>query len=68
MIALALAAVLSTSIPAQRWLTFDFPAVRVGVAEYDDGPTGATVFYFPKPMKAAVDVRGRASTSLPGSR
>jgi 6-aminohexanoate-oligomer endohydrolase len=41
-------------------LTFDFPAVRVGVAEYDDGPTGATVLLFGKPVAAAVDVRGGA--------
>ena len=26
---------------------FDFPGLRIGVAEYDDGPTGCTVFYFP---------------------
>ena len=28
-------------------LEFDFPGLRIGVAEYDDGPTGCTVFYFP---------------------
>ncbi|MDQ3556855.1 MAG: P1 family peptidase, partial [Gemmatimonadota bacterium] len=41
-------------------LEFDFPAVHVGVAEYDEGPTGATVFYFPGGVRAAVDVRGGA--------
>jgi L-aminopeptidase/D-esterase-like protein len=41
-------------------LTFDFPAVQVGVAEYEEGPTGATVFRFRKPVMAAVDVRGGA--------
>ena len=35
-----------------------FPEVRIGVAEYEEGPTGATVFSFAKPVKAAVDVRG----------
>lgn len=39
-------------------LEFDFPEMRVGIAEYDEGPTGATVFYFPDGVKAAVDVRG----------
>ncbi|MBA2245707.1 MAG: P1 family peptidase [Gemmatimonadetes bacterium] len=41
-------------------LEFDFPAVHIGIAEYDEGPTGATVFYFPEGVKAAVDVRGGA--------
>ena len=37
---------------------FDFPGIAVGVGEYDDGPTGATVILFSKPVVAAVDVRG----------
>ncbi|MBA3404646.1 MAG: P1 family peptidase, partial [Gemmatimonadaceae bacterium] len=41
-------------------LRFDFPELRVGTAEYDEGPTGTTVFYFPKGVKGAVDVRGGA--------
>lgn len=41
-------------------LEFDFPALQIGVAEYEEGPTGATVFYFPKKVMAAVDVRGGA--------
>jgi L-aminopeptidase/D-esterase-like protein len=41
-------------------LTFDFPGLQVGVAEYEEGPTGVTVLYFPKRVKAAVDVRGGA--------
>jgi L-aminopeptidase/D-esterase-like protein len=41
-------------------LTFDFPEVQVGVVEYEEGPTGATVLLFPKPVMAAVDVRGGA--------
>ena len=28
-------------------LAFGFPALRVGVAEYEEGPTGCTVFWFP---------------------
>lgn len=41
-------------------LRFEFPAMRIGIAEYDDGPTGTTVFYFPDGVKGAVDVRGGA--------
>ena len=41
-------------------LRFEFPEMRVGIAEYDEGPTDTTVFYFPKGVKAAVDVRGGA--------
>lgn len=41
-------------------LRFDFPGVKVGVAEYEEGPTGTTVLYFPTPVVAAVDVRGGA--------
>jgi L-aminopeptidase/D-esterase-like protein len=41
-------------------LAFDFPAVKIGVAEYEEGPTGATVIAFDKPVMAAVDVRGGA--------
>jgi L-aminopeptidase/D-esterase-like protein len=43
-----------------RALNFDFPAVQIGVAEYEEGPTGATLLLFRKPVMAAVDVRGGA--------
>ena len=39
-------------------LTFDFPGLEIGVAEYDEGPTGCTVFHFPAGASAATDVRG----------
>lgn len=39
-------------------LAFDFPGVEVGVAEYEEGPTGVTVLHFPKRVMAAIDVRG----------
>jgi L-aminopeptidase/D-esterase-like protein len=39
-------------------LSFDFPGVQIGVAEYPEGPTGTTVLLFPKPVVAAIDVRG----------
>lgn len=45
-------------------LAFDFPALRIGVAEYEEGPTGATVIVFNKPVMAAVDVRGGAPGTL----
>jgi 6-aminohexanoate-oligomer endohydrolase len=41
-----------------RKLAFDFPGVRIGVAEYAEGPTGCTVFHFPKTARCAADVRG----------
>jgi 6-aminohexanoate-oligomer endohydrolase len=39
-------------------LAFNFPGLLVGVAEYDEGPTGCTVFRFPGGVPTAVDVRG----------
>lgn len=44
--------------PAGPTLTFDFPGMLVGVAEYPEGPTGCTVFSFPAGVPLAVDVRG----------
>lgn len=34
-------------------LTFDFPEVQIGVAEYEEGATGATVLEFSKPVSRA---------------
>lgn len=45
-------------------LTFDFPGMRIGVAEYDAGPTGTTVFYFPNKVVGVVDVRGGAPGTI----
>lgn len=45
-------------------LEFDFPDLHIGVAEYEDGPTGATVFHFPAGAMAAVDVRGGAAATV----
>lgn len=39
-------------------LRFDFPGLEVGVAEYEEGPTGCTVFVFPAGSTAVADVRG----------
>jgi L-aminopeptidase/D-esterase-like protein len=41
-----------------KLLRFDWPALRIGTGEYEEGPTGLTVFHFPKRASAAVDVRG----------
>ena len=41
-----------------RVLKFDFPSFKVGVAEYEEGPTGCTVFHFPEGAASAIDVRG----------
>ncbi len=46
-----------TSFPGPTF-EFDFPGVEVGVAEYDEGPTGCTVFHFPAGILASADVRG----------
>lgn len=39
-------------------LRFDWPTVLIGTGEYQEGPTGVTVFRFAKPVFAAVDARG----------
>jgi 6-aminohexanoate-oligomer endohydrolase len=40
-------------------LRFDFPGLRVGIAEYEEGPTGCTVFHLPPGGAAcSVDIRG----------
>jgi L-aminopeptidase/D-esterase-like protein len=42
-----------------RELRFDFPGLRVGIAEYEDGPTGCTVFHLPPGGAAcSADIRG----------
>jgi L-aminopeptidase/D-esterase-like protein len=47
------------------FLKFDFPGIRIGIAEYPEGPTGVTVFHFPERVFGTVDTRGGApGTSL----
>jgi 6-aminohexanoate-oligomer endohydrolase len=48
-------------------LEFDFPGVEIGIAEYEEGPTGCTVFYFPKGAISVIDVRGGLPGTLMGS-
>lgn len=48
---------------------YDFPEFETSIAEYPDGPTGMTLFHFPKGAKGAIDIRGgsaavRESSSL----
>ncbi len=45
-------------------LEFEFPGVHIGIAEYPEGPTGTTVFYFPDNVMAVVDVRGGAPGAI----
>ncbi len=45
-------------------LRLDFPSVHIGVAEYPEGPTGCTVFYFPATAQVVVDVRGGSHGTL----
>ena len=39
-------------------LELDFPGLEIGAAEYDEGPTGCTVFHFPDGASCSTDVRG----------
>jgi 6-aminohexanoate-oligomer endohydrolase len=41
-----------------RVLEFDFPGLEIGIAEYEEGPTGCTVFHLPKVASLSIDVRG----------
>jgi 6-aminohexanoate-oligomer endohydrolase len=46
-------------------LEFGFPGLEVGCAEYDEGPTGCTVFSFlPDGAACSVDVRGGSPGTL----
>ena len=49
-----------------RVLEIDFPALEIGIAEYDAGPTGCTVFHFPAVAMQAVDVRGGSPGTIGG--
>lgn len=52
------AAALAPRIPIpSRQVPFDFPGVTVGVAEYDEGPTGCTVVVFERMARVSIDVR-----------
>ena len=50
-----------------RVLKFDFPELQIGIAEYKEGPTGCTVFYFPKDAISVADVRGGFPGTIRGT-
>ena len=48
-------------------LEFELPGLEIGCAEYDEGPTGCTVFSFlPDGVACATDVRGGSPGTLGG--
>ena len=49
-----------------RTLSFDFPQLRIGIAEYEEGPTGCTVLHVEGGADCEVDVRGGAPGLLGG--
>jgi L-aminopeptidase/D-esterase-like protein len=59
-------------VPVTRFdgpsLRLDFPGLEFGVAEYEEGPTGCTVFVFPKGSTAVADVRGGSPGTVLGQR
>ena len=57
-----------TDLPAGRTLEFDFPGLQIGVAEYDEGPTGCTVFALGSRASVSIDVRGGSPDVSAGHR
>jgi L-aminopeptidase/D-esterase-like protein len=57
-----------TEFPRGRALEFDFPGLEIGVAEYEEGPTGCTVFSFGKRASVSIDVRGGSPDVSAGHR
>jgi L-aminopeptidase/D-esterase-like protein len=47
-----------TDFSGGRVLDFDFRGLEIGIAEYEEGPTGCTVFHLPKVASLSIDVRG----------
>lgn len=41
-------------------MSFDWPAIQIGVGSYEEGPTGPTIIHFTNQASVAVDVRGGA--------
>jgi 6-aminohexanoate-oligomer endohydrolase len=48
-------------------LAFDFPSLQIGVAAYEEGPTGCTVFRFANDPTSVIDVRGGFPGTIHGS-
>ncbi|MDQ2914547.1 MAG: P1 family peptidase [Chloroflexota bacterium] len=57
-----------TDLPSGRVLDFDFPGLEIGVAEYEEGPTGCTVFSFGTRAAVSIDVRGGSPDVSAGHR
>lgn len=49
-----------------RTVDIDFPGLRIGIAEYPDGPTGCTAVVLPRRSAMAVDMRGGAMSVING--
>ena len=50
-----------------RSVAYEMPEMRIGIAEYDHGPTGCTVLYFPdRGAACATDIRGGAPGVIGG--
>jgi 6-aminohexanoate-oligomer endohydrolase len=47
-------------------LELDFPGLEIGCAEYDEGPTGCTVFHFTDRASLQTDVRGGSPGTFGG--
>lgn len=50
--------VLNAGTDGASALRFDWPVIRIGTGEYEEGPTGVTVFRFARPVHGAIDARG----------
>jgi 6-aminohexanoate-oligomer endohydrolase len=57
-----------TDSSSGRVLKFDFPGLEIGIAEYDEGPTGCTVFSFGRRASVSIDVRGGSPDVSAGHR
>jgi L-aminopeptidase/D-esterase-like protein len=47
--------------PDRRFVAFDYPGLKIGIAEYDEGPTGCTVLSFDASATCVSDMRGGGS-------
>jgi L-aminopeptidase/D-esterase-like protein len=47
-----------------RVLELDWPVIHVGTGQYEDGPTGVTVFHFQKKVLVAMDVLGGSPSTV----
>ena len=57
-------AVASVDAQSGSILNFEFEGMHIGVSEYEEGPTGTTVFYFPDGVMGAADIRGGATGTM----